>query len=145
MTASVREARAADRARLEAIQAATLSDPSPELLEAAVEGPLLALVSCEAGQPVGYLITITDGERAYLPELAVDPTVQRRGHGSALIDAVRRRLQERGVSVLRLTARADDAGTRRFYERVGFEAVERVPDHYESGDDGVIYEHSLDA
>lgn len=143
MTPTVREARPTDSARLETIQQAALSDPTPALLETAVEGLLLALVSCEGGQPVGYLIAITDGERAYLPELAVDPSLQRQGHGTALVEAVRRRLQESGVTVLALTARVDDADARGFYEHLGFEAVERVPDHYNDGSDGVLYEQPL--
>lgn len=139
--ASVRPARPADHARVRSIQRVTLTDPSPDLLAAALDGPLPALVRCdERGRVVGYVFAVLGDGRAYLPELAVAPDAQGAGHGTALVAAICDRLRERGVSTVRVTTRADDTRVRDFYADRGFETVEVVPDHYADGADAVVYE-----
>jgi ribosomal-protein-alanine N-acetyltransferase len=136
----VREARPEDLPRLRAIRAASLRETPPLLLDVAVRGVGVVLVATAPGvaEPVGYALTMRDGERevAYLAELAVAPGHRRRGHGSALLSAVLDRLADH--EELRLTARADDDRARAFYEAAGFERLERLPDHYADGD-GVLY------
>lgn len=139
----IREIRPDDRDRLQQIQRAVLSDPSPSVLAAALDGPLFGLVAEDSGIVVGYLLAIVGETRAYVPELAVAADAQRQGHGSALLTAAIGRFHDRGLTTVRLTTRADDSAARRFYERVGFEAVERVPDHYDD-DAGVVYERRID-
>jgi ribosomal-protein-alanine N-acetyltransferase len=144
MTGTIREARPTDRDRLSSIQQSVLAAPSPDLLAAAVDGPLLALVRCDdAGHIVGYVVAVVGENRAYLPELAVAPDAQRQGHGTALLEAVARRLDSMGVEQFRATTRADDTQARSFYETRGFEAVERVPEYYDDGTDGVVYRRHL--
>lgn len=141
---SIREVRPSDHSRLRTIQQATLSDPSPDLLAAAVDGPLVALVRLDStGRIVGYVVAVAGDGRAYLPELAVAPDAQGVGHGTALLSAIRDRLREDGVETVRVTARADDSRVRAFYEERGFAAVEHVADHYADGTDGVVYECRL--
>ena len=138
----VRPARPGDRTRLSAIQSAALADPNPDLLAAAVSGPLCCLVAVDAG-PVGYVLAIHDDERAYLPELAVAPDRQNEGIGSTLLSAECDRLEASGIDAVRVTARASDERVGRFYEGRAFETVERVPDHYSDGTDGIVYERRL--
>jgi ribosomal-protein-alanine N-acetyltransferase len=124
------------------IQSATLSDPNPDLLAAAVSGPLCCLVAVDAG-PVGYLLAIRDDERAYLPELVVAPDRQNEGIGTTLLSAGCDRLEADGIDAVRVTARASDNRARRFYEQRAFETVERVPGHYSDGTAGIVYERRL--
>lgn len=138
----VRPVSPADRSTLAAIQSEALVEPSPDLLTAAFDGPLLGLVAVD-GSPVGYLLALHDDARGYLPELAVAPARQGEGIGSALLSAVCERLRERGVETVRVTARASDDRARGFYETRGFERVDCVPDHYADGTDGVVYERGL--
>ncbi|QSG09523.1 GNAT family N-acetyltransferase [Halapricum desulfuricans] len=140
---TVREIRADDRDRLREIQQAVLSDPSPSVLAAALDGPLFGLVAEDSGAVVGYLLAVIGETRTYVPELAVAADTQRRGHGSALLAAAIDRLCERSVRTVRLTTRADDPAARAFYEQQGFESVERIPDHYDDAD-GVVYERRID-
>jgi ribosomal-protein-alanine N-acetyltransferase len=137
----VREGDSADLPRLREIQAA-LAEPWPELLTAALGGPLPVYV-VEDGPPVGYAVVVADGESvAYLPELAVDPARQREGCGSRLLDALRDRLTAAGYDELRVTVRASDCGARAFYADRGFEPVDRLDGHFEDGD-GLLLALSL--
>jgi len=129
---TIDSARPTDHARLSAIQRAVLSDPSPALLTAALDGAALALVA-RYDRPVGYVLALTPGAVAYVPELAVDTPWQRRGIGTRLLGSVRDRAAATGAEELRLTVRAGDDEARAFYRDRGFEVLERVPDHYETG------------
>ena len=132
----IREATAEDRPRLLAIQAASLESGRSELLETAIEGPPLVLVSGKI--PVGYALAI-ESDPTYLAELAVAPGYRGTGHGSALLTT----LLARGDDC-RLTTRADAERARRFYERHGFCVTERLPGHY-AGDDGLLMVRQSDS
>jgi ribosomal protein S18 acetylase RimI-like enzyme len=72
--------------------------------------------------------------------MAVDPALQGSGVGTALLEAMERRLA--GVArliVVETAGRADYQATRAFYETRGYRAVSRIPDFYASGDDQVVY------
>jgi len=140
---TVRRGRPADHDRLQEIQRAALAEPWPELLATAIEGPPPLYVVTD-GEPVGYSVVVGGGAVAELPEIAVHPARQREGHGSALLTAACRRLADDGTEALRLTVRAADDGARAFYAAHGFETIDRLPDHYRSGD-GLVLERSLPA
>jgi len=128
---------------LRRIQTAALAEPWPALLDltTAEQGPR-CLVAHDGG-PVGYVVVVTASHPvAYVPELAVRPDRQGEGIGSALLDALVASLDADGFERVRLTARVGDGAVRTFYRDRGFEAVERVPDHFEDGD-GVVLERRL--
>ena len=142
----VREGRPDDLPTLQAIQATVLAEPWQELLAVAVDGPPILLVATERSggeaiseaqnAPVGYALTVSDGddESAYLAELAVAPDHQGSGHGSVLLDALVDRLVADGVDALRVTVRAIDEQAQAFYLDRGFQQRERITDHYETGE-----------
>lgn len=76
--------------------------------------------------------------------LAVNPEAQGHGVGTALTEAMERRLAgiARLVSV-DTSGRPDYAPTRDFYLARGYRAVARVPDFYAPGDDQVIFTKAL--
>lgn len=61
----------------------------------------------------------------YWVEIAVDPDHRRRGHGSALFEAVDRAARERGARVLRANAKESMSDGVRFAERRGFTETKR--------------------
>lgn len=136
---TVREAGEADLSRLSAIRAVSLPERAPRLLEYGVTGPPLVLVA-EATDPVGYAMTVTGAEDAYLAELAVAPDDRGEGHGRALVEATVDRVGRHDR--LELATRADDGRARAFYRACGFRVVETLPDRYEAGD-GVLFSRPL--
>jgi ribosomal-protein-alanine N-acetyltransferase len=139
----IREGQPDDWERLRRIQAATLSDPWPELLELALGEPSLVLVA-DGGDsgPIAYALVVPDDAVAYVAEFAVAPDQQGEGVGSVLMGALLDRLTEDGVETVRLTARADEESVQAFYRGHGFAVVETVADHYDHGD-GLLFERSL--
>ena len=73
--------------------------------------------------------------------IVVDPTWQRKGVGTQLLDAVERALLAAGgrLIVVETSARADYAPTRTFYERRGYAPAARLRGYYAPADDLVIY------
>lgn len=129
----IRPAEGGEYPTLRHIQQRALDEPWPAMLELGVDGPPLVLVA-ETGRPVGYALALTSDDLAYLAELAVAPAEHCNGYGSELLEALLARLRTEEFDGVRLTARADDQRVQSFYQRFGFEKVERVPDHYEDGD-----------
>lgn len=130
----VREGTPRDLPRLREIQTGALAEPWPDLLEAAVSGPLGLRVLDDDG-PVGYAIVVGAAtDTAYVPEFAVHPDAQGEGYGSRLMDTLKDRLAREGYASIRLTVRVTDERARAFYRDHGFERVDRLDDHFESGD-----------
>jgi ribosomal protein S18 acetylase RimI-like enzyme len=72
--------------------------------------------------------------------MAVDPTLQGSGVGTALIVEMERRLAGRArLIVVETAGRSDYGATRRFYEARGYHATATIPDFYAPGDDQVVY------
>src|SRR5262245_36453794 len=69
-------------------------------------------------------------EHAHLNLLAVRPRYQRAGMGRHLIRWLEESALVAGISTIRLELRASNRGARRFYERLGFAEVGRIPDYY---------------
>jgi len=136
---TIRPARPADRDALRAIQREAIAEPWPALLETALDGPP-PLYVVEDGTPTGYAIVVPGDSVAYIPELAVHPDRQGESLGSQLLAALPEAFDDRDE--LRVTVRAVDSRARSFYERHGFERVERVPDHFDAGD-GIVLRRPL--
>ena len=71
-------------------------------------------------QVVGYAITGRAGRRGYLQRLAVDPSVQRRGIGAALVLDALRWLRRWRAERAMVNTQLDNEGALALYERVGF-------------------------
>ncbi|PSP55131.1 N-acetyltransferase [Halobacteriales archaeon QS_1_67_19] len=138
----IRPAAPADRERLRELQR-HLREPNPALLDYAVSGPPLALVSVADGRPVGYLVAFHDGETAYVAEIAVAPTHRREGRARRLLGAAFDRLREAGCSAVRLTVHPDDDPARSLYQSLGFAEVDRRRDYYEDGREGIVMARDL--
>lgn len=138
----IRNGEPGDLDRLREIQQAALDEPWEQLLATAADGPLSLIVLAEP-EPVGYAILIPgpDGD-VYVPELAIDPARHREGLGTTLLQGLCETVADDGYDRVQLTAQASDDGAQQFYRENGFEAVERLPDEYESGD-GIRFVRSL--
>lgn len=77
---------------------------------------------------------------AWLATLAVDEAWQRRGVGTALLQAAE---AASPFGIIRLTVREDNTTARRLYERHGYVEVRRRPQYYYSGATGIEMEKQL--
>jgi ribosomal-protein-alanine N-acetyltransferase len=155
----IREAVSADMPALETIQHATLASPWPELLDRAVHGDGVFCLVAALSQmeqktdlqtdlgidtPVGYALAL-DGDQCYLAEIAVHPEYRREGYGSELLKRV---VDRTDTDEIRLTVRADDPTAKAFYETHEFSVIDRLPGHYDDGEDtrdGLLLSKSLDS
>ena len=128
----IRNVRPADGPALRALQRDVITEPSPALLEAAIEGFGIARVAVD-GRPIGYAFALVGDSAVYVPELAVASSHRRRGIGTALLDAVAERAREGSAETLRLTVHADDERAREFYRASGFVEVTRHEEYFETG------------
>lgn len=72
----------------------------------------------------GYAITGLAGDHGYLQRLAVDPTTQGRGVGTALVHDALAWLVERGATGASVNTQEHNSRALALYERLGFRAVE---------------------
>lgn len=108
------------------------------------------LTAEEDGEVAGFACygqtSLTD--RTYtLYWLCIGDGWKRRGIGSLLMDTVERevRAAHGRMLVLDTSGSEDYAGTRAFYESMGYERVATIPDFYSEGDDLCIYRKRLTA
>lgn len=152
----VRSLEAADRTRVEAITRGVglfREDEIPVALE--VFDGILAPWTDPGPRPYSGLAAERDGELvgwiAWGPTpctqgtydlywLVVDPDRHGEGIGTALVSEMEHRLRGAARLIVVETAGRDDyAGTRAFYEALGYQAAARLPDFYAPGDDQVVY------
>jgi GNAT superfamily N-acetyltransferase len=148
---SLRTLSAADRHRIEDITRAVAvfrPDEIPVALEvfdgAAAGSPdYLALGAEQDGRLVGWICwgpTPCTLGTYDLYWMAVDPSVQGAGVGTALLHAMESRLAGLARLIIVETAgRAEYAPTRAFYQARGYRVTSRIPDFYAPGDDQVVY------
>lgn len=92
----------------------------PEMLKKAYENSLYVLGAYSEEKLVGIVRVVGDGHSIiYIQDIIVDPSYQRKGIGSLLLDSVLERYKEVYQKIL-LTEKEDK--TVKFYESVGFTA-----------------------
>ena len=98
----------------------------PGVLYGAVAASAFVLVARDAGRLVGLVRAISDDATiAYLQDVVVRPSHQRRGIGRALVEGFHRRY---GHVRQRVLLTDDEPGQRAFYESVGFVRADVVPE-----------------
>ena len=86
----------------------------------------LFLVGEADGAIVATLMGGYDGHRAWINYLAVSPAHQRRGHATALMQAVERKLLAMGCPKINLLIRLGNVAVKDFYATLGFEQDEVI-------------------
>jgi ribosomal-protein-alanine N-acetyltransferase len=96
---------------------------------------VLMLAAFSDGAFAGYaLIGLRKGSTAAsVYSIAVDPEMNGRGLGRALMIAAEQGAAARGRASLTLEVRADNAGAVGLYERLGYERFDVIGDYYEDG------------
>jgi ribosomal-protein-alanine N-acetyltransferase len=88
----------------------------------------LAAVAELNGKVVGYQISTRTSLGVHLARLAVQPEVQRRGVGQALVADLIRQAERRGIRHFTVNTQSDNAVSLALYKKIGFqETGERYP------------------
>jgi ribosomal-protein-alanine N-acetyltransferase len=90
----------------------------------------VTLAACDAERLIGFSIMYFGDDHAHLNLLAVRPPWQRAGIGRYLVRWLEESALVAGVGTIRLELRASNRGARRFYGRLGYAEVARVPEYY---------------
>ena len=90
----------------------------------------VSVVACDAERVVGFAIMYFGEEHAHLSLLAVRRTYQHTGIGRHLMRWLEESALVAGIGSIRLECRAGNRAARRFYERLGFIEVARIPEYY---------------
>ena len=103
------------------------------------------LVAEVDGKIVGYLIGVLRwGTTGHILAIATDPSYQRQGIASALMDNIISRLRAKGAKLVRLEVRKSNAGAQQFYLKLGFRQRGEVPYYYEDGEVAMTMDYKLD-
>jgi GNAT superfamily N-acetyltransferase len=87
----------------------------------------------QSGTAIGYFVLTFGfdlefgGRQATVTELFVRADARGRGAGRAALEFIEKYLRRLGIGALELQVERDNAEARAFYERLGFEAHDRVP------------------
>jgi ribosomal protein S18 acetylase RimI-like enzyme len=93
---------------------------SRESLAAAIIQSSSASLIEDEGEVVGYQITTSSPFGAHLARLAVLPSHQRKGLGTALVNDAVQSVQEFGLGLLSVNTQENNFSSRRLYEKMGF-------------------------
>ncbi len=123
---------AADLDAVMAVEAAAYSFPwtRGNFIDSLAAGYLAEVMAGRDGSLIGYFIAMPGVDELHLLNLTVAPELQGRGHGSALLDAVRAHGRIRGLAALWLEVRESNERARALYRRRGFAEVGRRRGYY---------------
>lgn len=99
-------------------------------------GEIVGLIDVECEEQPGTVCEERSGLGGMIWHLAVHPEHQRKGIATALLHEAERRARSRGIERFEAWTR-DDAGTRAWYEALGFELVYSYLHVYIDLDDGL--------
>jgi ribosomal-protein-alanine N-acetyltransferase len=98
----------------------------------------IALVGESAGDVIGFAIASLVPPHAELETIAISHSHQRRGAGTALVQAMLRRLESLEAPEIMLEVRASNLAAQAFYRAHSFNAVARRNGYYADGEDAVL-------
>jgi ribosomal-protein-alanine N-acetyltransferase len=107
------------------VERASFGDPwSPRAIREAMQSETAqAYVAEEKGKLLGFVLARTSGPEAEIMDLAVLPSMRRRGIARSLLRAVRDAVQQAGVEEIFLEVRESNRAAISLYEGEGYRAV----------------------
>lgn len=98
------------------------------------------LVIEDMGRVVAFVFGVMSGvQHARVLMLAVECNYRGAGLGTLLTQEFFRECGKKGVRQVSLEVRASNFAAQRFYQRLGFFTVRRVPKYYSDGEDGILF------
>ena len=88
--------------------------------------PEMLLVGLQDGKVIASVMWGYEGHRGWVNYLAVDPAYQRQGLGRQMIEAVEKKLLEKGCPKINIQIRGGNTGALAFYDKIGYKTEDRV-------------------
>lgn len=134
----LRPLRVSDVARVAALERQLFGPSawSEAMIRAELGGPARLYLGADDDSAVlvGYAGLWFDGEDAQVMTIGVAPSAQRRGIGSALLQALVDHARELGAQTVLLEVRVDNEAAVALYERFGFAVLSRRRRYYQPED-----------
>lgn len=131
---AIRPCTLADISSVEAIEIASFGDPwSAQSFKELLSSPaaiFLVAARHDSTAIAGYVVAIAIEGEAEILNLAVDPSLRRRGLGGELLDAGLAAVSARGAGDVFLEVRESNVAARALYESRGFAALGRRRGYY---------------
>lgn len=104
----------------------------------------IVVIEDQSGKVTGYMTygptPLTEGTWD-LYWIAVSPEVQGQGYGQLLVRYLENEVKKKGgrLVMIETSSQPKYLPTRKFYEKLGYREMARIPDFYRPGDDRVIF------
>jgi ribosomal protein S18 acetylase RimI-like enzyme len=102
------------------------NDPASDIAFARRGQNATVLVGRAAGEIAATAMAGHDGHRGWVYYVAVDPDLQGKDFGRAIMAAAEDWLRREGVTKVMLMVRPDNTAVRAFYDKLGYDLQERV-------------------
>lgn len=112
-----------------------------EITNKPVSGTIVALIDNEI---VGYLMFHLIYDVVHINNIAVDSTRQRKGIGWLLMESFYKHLPERQPCNIFLEVDQANQAAIKFYEKFGFEEIDRRKNYYPTGGDALVMKKKLE-
>jgi ribosomal-protein-alanine N-acetyltransferase len=122
----------------------TVEDVEDTLLQRNTEGfflveePLL-----DPSNVKGFVFYSCSYENADLLYIYVPPEQRRSGLASKILDQSLRRLFQKGIDKVTLEVRESNEGAQEFYDRFGFETIDKRSNYYKDGENALVMTKEL--
>ena len=82
------------------------------------------------GKTIGYLIAMLAPDSSDILNIGIDPELQRKGHGTALLKHLIEELRKRNIDEILLEVRVGNKSAIQFYNKQGFEKISVRKNYY---------------
>ncbi len=102
------------------------NDPKKDIARKLMVNPELFLVGVEGNKVIATAMGGYEGHRGWVNYLGVDPAYREKGLGRQMMEAIEKKLLERGCPKLNLQVLANNTEAMKFYERLGYKRDEVI-------------------
>lgn len=94
---------------------------------------------------IAFVIGLIEPDRTgHITTVCVAPEYRRRGVALRLMEKAEESFRRRQVRTIRLEVRSTNEGARALYESLGYAVLQRLPQYYSNGGDGLLMIKSID-
>ncbi|MHB8105219.1 MAG: GNAT family acetyltransferase [Dehalococcoidales bacterium] len=102
------------------------NDPQKDIARKLKVNPELFLVGVEGDKVIATAMGGYEGHRGWVNYVGVEPAYRKKGLGRQMMEAIEKKLLERGCQKLNLQVLVDNTAAMKFYEYIGYKRDEVV-------------------